>query len=82
MAPKKSLLEHMQDNPKGDWTIDDVKALCVQYGWSCQRPPNGSHYRLASPDGSTKLTVPYRRPIKPFYIRALTHAIEEGWGDD
>lgn len=42
------------------------------------RPPTGggSHFRVAHPDVSAKLTIPSRRPIKPIYIRQPVSFIE------
>jgi hypothetical protein len=71
MAPKKSLLDDMRNNPRGDWTIDDVKRLCRNEGLTILPPSNGSHYKVESPDSEFILTIPYKRPIKPIYIRTL-----------
>jgi hypothetical protein len=76
------LLARMRRNPAGDWTIADVIALCRQHGVRCSPPTGGgSHYKVSHPTQREILTIPYRRPIKPVYIRALVRlvaAVAEG----
>jgi len=70
-------LEEMRNNPRGDWRIEDVEAVCREYG--IQRAPargGGSHYKVAHPRMSDKLTIPYKRPIKPVYIRKLVAFVD------
>jgi hypothetical protein len=71
------ILQRMKRNPAGDWSIRDVEQLCREYGISC-RPPSGggSHYKISHSSQREILTVPFRRPIKPVYIRKLTRFIE------
>jgi hypothetical protein len=64
--------ERMRRNPGGDWTIADVVALCRTHGMYCEPPRGGgSHYKVGHPGLAEKLTIPYKRPIKPVYIRKL-----------
>ena len=66
-------LERMRRNPAGDWTIQDVETLCRQHQILCEPPRGGgSHYKVAHRMMAEKLTIPYKRPIKPVYIRKLT----------
>jgi hypothetical protein len=66
------LLEQMRRNPASDWTINDVERLCRQHGLRCDPPRGGgSHYKISKAGSATILTLPYRRPIKPIYIRKL-----------
>ena len=70
-------LDPMRRNPAGDWTIDDVRALCREHGVLCE-PARGesSHYKDAHPRKPEKLTIPFKRPIKPVYIRQLVAFIQ------
>ena len=71
------LLEQMRRNPAGDWSIRDVEALCRERGIRCVPPSGGgSHYKVAHPSQREILTVPFRRPIKPVYIRKLVRFVE------
>jgi hypothetical protein len=70
-------LEDMRNNPRGDWRIEDVEAVCREYGVLCSAPRGGgSHYKVAHPRMTEKLTIPYKRPIKPVYIRKLIAFID------
>ena len=70
-------LDAMRDNPAAGWTIADVAAVCRDVGANCVAPRGcGSHYRVSHPALREKLTVPYRRPIKPIYIRHLVAFID------
>jgi len=71
-------LEEMRNNPRGDWRIEDVEVVCREYGVLCSAPRGGgSHYKVAHPRMVEKLTIPYKRPIKPVYIRKLIAFIDE-----
>jgi hypothetical protein len=67
----------MRNNPAGDWAIEDVIAVCKANGINCTAPRGGgSHYKISHPGQQDILTVPFRRPIKPVYIRRLVRFIE------
>ena len=71
-------LERMRENPSANWSIDDVVAVCREYEVRCEAPRGGgSHYRIGHPAMARKLTIPYRRPIKPPYIRDLVRFLDE-----
>ena len=53
-------------------------------GWgeeseSMSLPPSGggSHWKVAIPGNEIILTVPAKRPIKPFYVRKLVELVDE-----
>jgi hypothetical protein len=71
-APVCRLLDDMGKNPGGDWVINDVQTLCRQTGLVCSSPKRGSHYKISSKHLPGILTIPARKPIKPFYIKMLT----------
>lgn len=75
MTKKAKLLQQMQNNPRADWTIEQLKTLAAQYGlrW---RQPGTSHVTFAASDG-TMLTVPSHKPIKPVYIRQFLLLVTE-----
>ena len=71
-------LEQMRRNPRGDWSIKDVKAVCDEAGILCERPrAGGSHYKVFHSAVRAILTVPFKRPIKAVYIRKLVAFIDE-----
>ena len=70
------LLEKMTRNPAGDWSIRDVETLCRANGIKCAPPyGGGSHYKVSHVSQREILTVPFRRPIKPVYIRKLVRFV-------
>ena len=71
-------LEQVRANPRGDWRISDVEALCREYAALCEPSRGGgSHYKVGHPAIAAKLTIPYKRPVKPVYIRQLVEFIDE-----
>ncbi len=76
MGSKRSLLEQMRANPKGDWNINDVEKVCTECGCELRPPSTGSHYIAVSHRLLGHMTIPARRPIKPIYIRHLVHMID------
>ncbi len=76
MSQAAKRLDAMRRNPKGDWTIDDVKAVCRAHGIACVPPSGGSHYDVSHPNLPDILTVPFNRPIRPVYIRKLVEFID------
>jgi hypothetical protein len=71
------LLSSMRDNPKSDWTIEDIQKICDNVGVSVMAPTRGSHYKIASDLVSQYvLTIPYNRPIKAPYIKQFVKLID------
>lgn len=70
-------LDAMRQNPRSGWTIADVAAVCRDAGVLCAAARGGgSHYKVAHPSQTVILTIPYKRPIKPIYIRKLVAFID------
>lgn len=70
-------LARMAENPRAGWTIEDVAALCREFDIACEAPRGGgSHYKVSHPATHEILTVPFKRPIKPVYIRKLVALVE------
>jgi hypothetical protein len=64
-------------NPRADWSISDIKAVCDAHGIRCSPPRGGgSHYKISHPAIRDILTIPAKRPVKPVYIRKLVRLIE------
>ena len=71
-------LDRMRANPRGDWKIADVEAVCREYGIECKPSRSGSsHYKVKHPGVAEILTVPFKRPIKVVYIRRLIAMVDE-----
>lgn len=76
MGQAEKRLEAMRANPKGNWTIEDVRVVCAGHGVDLLPPKAGSHYKVAHASQREILTVPHDRPIKPPYIRRLVEFID------
>jgi hypothetical protein len=76
MAPKRSMLEQMRDNPRGKWTIRDVDRLCAENTLRCDPPSRDSHFKVSAEPLAFILTIPAQRPIKPAYIRQLVDMVD------
>lgn len=71
------LMDQMKRNPQGDWTIKDVERVCTEHGVSCNPPTGGgTHYKVSHPRIDHIQTIPFKRPIKPVYIRRLVRFLE------
>jgi len=57
--------------------MNDVQQVCKDWDVVCSPPTGGgSHYKVSHPSQAAILTIPYRKPIKPVYIRLLVRFIE------
>ena len=66
----------MRRNPRAG-TIADVAAVCREAGVLCEAAcGGGSHFKVAHPSQNLIPTIPYKRPIKPIYIRKLVAFID------
>jgi hypothetical protein len=70
-------LARMAENPRASWSISDIDAVCREFEINCDPPRGGgSHYKVWHPAVAEILTVPFKRPIKPVYIRKLVAFVE------
>ena len=76
MSSGAKRLARMKRNPKDDWQISDVVAVCHSHGVACEPPSKGSHYTVSHPKVREILTIPAHKPIKPVYIVRLVLFIE------
>ncbi|MCH8489249.1 MAG: hypothetical protein LAT81_04875 [Oceanicaulis sp.] len=69
-AKTPKLLSAMAANPRNDWRIEQLVSVAEKIGLAVHPPKGGSHYVFSSDQvRETHLTVPYKRPIKPVYVR-------------
>jgi hypothetical protein len=70
-------LETMRRNPRSDWKIADVEALCREFDMYCMPVTGGgSHYKVGHAKMQAKLTIPFKRPIKAVYIKNLVRFVD------
>lgn len=78
MSQADKRFDDMRNNPRADWTINDVEAVCRRHGVSCTPPSGGgSHYTISHPGQRDIQTIPVGRPIKPYYIARLVRFIDD-----
>lgn len=75
MSKHIKLLKRMRENPKGDWCIDDLKAIADRYEIT-YRQPGTSHVTFRS-SRAAKITVPSHKPIKSIYIKQFLAMLDE-----
>lgn len=75
MSTFEKLLERMRRNPYGDWTMDNLMTVARRVGIEV-RNCDGSHHVFSCPGIDEDVTVPYRRPIKPVYIRKFVALVD------
>ena len=72
MAKWLKLLDKMRNNPRGDWTMKEIRTIARHIdGMTVTPPSGGSHYGVSHPGRREILTIPAKRPIKPVYIKAF-----------
>lgn len=76
MTQADKLLARMRANAHG-WTIEDIIRVCSLAGLTCNKPSSGSHYKISHDKLNQILTVPFKRPIKPVYVRMLLQMIDD-----
>lgn len=80
MAKGAKKLGAMKANPKADWTIADLETVARRHGVAYDHEAT-SHVTFRAPNGA-RLTVPARRPVKPFYVREFVKLIESLEGNE
>lgn len=73
MSKIDKLLEKMRDN-SSDWVISDLERVAAHFDVDV-RQGKGSHVYFTFANGLT-LSVPAKRPIKAFYVKAFLEALE------
>jgi hypothetical protein len=72
------ILDQMARNPAAGWRIADIQMACKAFGVTCSPPRGGgSHYKISKPGKREILTIPFKRPIKPIYIKKLVSFLRD-----
>lgn len=73
VGKRDKLLQKMRAN-QSDWRIEELKSIASYFGFS-YRQPGTSHVTFSN--GSYRLTVPCRKPIKPIYVQKFISMIDK-----
>jgi hypothetical protein len=79
MPRRDKLLDRMRRNPRGDWTIENIAAVCRRFragGVTFVPPRRGSHYTVRHAAIEEILTIPAHRPIKAIYVSRFVDMID------
>jgi hypothetical protein len=81
-AKEHKLLAGMRANPRGDWNIGHIETVCASVPDVIFRPPTrGGHFKVTHPKMAQILTIPAKKPLKPFYVKqfvSMMDSIMEG----
>jgi hypothetical protein len=67
----------MRRNPLADWSIEDIESACLELGITPSPSRGGSsHFKVSHPLLPDILTIPFRRPLKPVYIRRFVRFVD------
>jgi predicted RNA binding protein YcfA (HicA-like mRNA interferase family) len=75
MSKLDKLLLKMRNNPIG-WSIEDIERVANNFGF-VKRTTSGSHITFYHQKLSNIITIPYKRPIKPIYIKHFLKLLDE-----
>ena len=68
----------MRRNPAANWKNEDVKYLCNEFQINCAPPRGGgSHCKIVHSKIAEKLAIPYKRSMKPVYIKKLVALVDK-----
>lgn len=65
MSKKDKLLKAMKNNPK-DVRFEDLKKLLISYGYEAFN--TGGSHGVFRKEGSHDEVVPYKKPVKAYYV--------------
>jgi predicted RNA binding protein YcfA (HicA-like mRNA interferase family) len=77
MSKRKKRLDRIRQNPN-NVSLEDLRLVLEDYGFEYKQTV-GSHYTYTvNIGGQRKLfVVPYRRPVKPIYVRRALKLIDQ-----
>lgn len=77
MSKKRKRLERLRQNPK-NVTFEDLRTVLEDYGFTLERSSGSHHsFKVKLGDEYILLVIPYRRPIKPNYVKDALAIIDE-----
>ena len=70
-------LDQMRASPSKRWKIADIEAVCREFDIEFRaNRSGGSHYKVSHASQREILTIPFKRPIKPVYVRTLVEFVD------
>ena len=84
MSRRDKRLEKIRHNPK-NVSFEELQTILLSFGFKLDRVAGSHHIFVLEVDDNDKkvLTVPFRRPLKPIYVKQAIHLIDRYvLGDD
>lgn len=79
MSTFQKVLVKMRRNPRANWTMETLLSIAFRLGIEV-RNSGGSHHVFSYPGVEEDISIPFRRPVKPLYIKkflARVDAVDE-----
>ena len=75
MSNAAKIVERMRHNPL-DWRIGSVETVAKAFGFDVRKGAT-SHVTLSHSKLQEILTIPAKKPVKPYYIRRLVELVDQ-----
>jgi hypothetical protein len=78
MTKREKRLERLRQNQK-DVSMQELSQVLADFGFEIEHSPSGSHYKFEYNKSGLviRLIIPFRRPIKPYYVKDAIKAIDQ-----
>lgn len=74
MSKKDKLIENLSNNPNNA-RFETLKKLLEKAGYVASN--NGSSHWQFRKDGKESITIPFKRPVKPVYVKIVLEALRD-----
>lgn len=82
MSKREKRLQKLRNNPK-DVSFDDLRLVLEDYGFELQNIVGSHHtFRIMINENPHLLVIPFRRPIKPIYVKKALQLIDKVIDED
>ncbi|MBA3871868.1 MAG: type II toxin-antitoxin system HicA family toxin [Anaerolineae bacterium] len=78
MTKREKRLEKLRQSQK-NVSMQELSQVLGDFGFEIEHSPNGSHYKFEYNKVGLviRLIIPFRRPIKPYYVKDAIKAIDQ-----
>lgn len=77
MSKRDKRLRKIRNNPK-NVSFDELQTILLSFGFELDRVTGSHHVFFIETDDERKiLTVPFRRPVKPVYVKKAVQLIDK-----
>ena len=78
MSKREKRLEKLRQS-QNNVSMQELSQVLDDFGFEIEHSPNGSHYKFEYNKAGLviRLIIPFRRPIKPYYVKDAIKAIDQ-----